>query len=203
MLSMPSATEAGHTPLRRGTVLVGDVLTGVLATLGTIAALNDARALALGCLGLAVLGSALRTVSRWRLADVMLLGTAMAPRCLLAAGAAVALYTADVGGAAVPPTGLSVLLLSGVIAAEPLLGRVASFQVPVVAHLPGVRRAQPAQDLSTAVVGAGLVASATGLVLAAVGGSAWIWVGVCLVAAVPAAVVAIGGRARVRASRRF
>src|SRR5215204_4504284 len=203
MLSMPSATEAGHTPLRRGTVLVGDVLTAVLATLGTIAALNDARALALGCLGLAVLGSALRTVSRWRLADVMLLGTAMAPRCLLAAGAAVALYTADVGGAAVLPTGLSVLLLSGVIAAEPLLGRVASFQVPAVAHLPGVRRAQPAQDLSTAVVGAGLVASATGLVLAAVGGSAWIWVGVCLVAAVPAAVVAVSGRARIQATRRF
>ena len=200
---MPSATEAGHTPLRRGTVLVGDVLTAVLATLGTIAALNDARALALGCLGLAVLGSTLRTVSRWRLADVMLLGTAMAPRCLLAAGAAVALYTADVGEAAVLPTGLSVLLLSGVIAAEPLLGRVANFQVPVVAHLPGVRRAQPAQDLSTAVVGAGLVASATGLVLAAVGGSAWIWVGVCLVAAVPAAVVAVGGRARIQATRRF
>ena len=201
---MPSATEAGRNlPLRRGALLAGDVLTAVLATLGTIAALNHAPGLALSSLGLAVLGAALRTASRWRLADVLLLGTAMAPRCLVAAGAAVALYTADVGRAAVLPTGLAVLLLSGVIAAEPLLGRVASFQVPVVAHLPGVRRAQPAQDLSTAVVGAGLVASATGLVLAAVGGSSWIWVGVCLVAAVPAAVVAVGGRARIQATRRF
>jgi hypothetical protein len=201
---MPSATEAGRNlSLHRGVVLVGDVLTAVLAVSSTIAALSHARLIALVCLSLALLGCALRTVARWRLPDVRLLGTAMAPRCLVAVGAAAALYTADGGRAAALPVGLAVLLLSSVIAAEPLLGRVAGFQVPVVAHLSGVRGAKPAPDLSTAVVGAGLVASATGLVLAAVEGSSWIWLGACLLAAVPAAVVAIGGRARVRASRRF
>jgi CDP-glycerol glycerophosphotransferase (TagB/SpsB family) len=204
MLSMPSATEAGRDlPLHRGAVLVFDVLIAVLGSVGTIVALNRAEVLAVGCLGLAVLGSAVRTAARWRPVDVLLLGTAMAPRCLVAAGTAVALHTSDVGRAAVLPTGLAVLLLSGLIAAEPLLGRVAGFQVPVVAHLPGIRRAQPSPDLSTAVVGAGLVASAIGLVLAAVGGSSWIWLGVCLAAAVPAAAVAVGGRTRIRESRRF
>ena len=101
------------------------------------------------------------------------------------------------------PLGLGILVLGSVIAAEPLLGRVAGFQVPVVAHLAGVRSPKPAHDLSMAVVGAGLVASATGLVLAAVGGSSWIWLAACLLAAVPAAVVAIGGRARIQATRRF
>jgi len=201
---MPSATEAGRNlSLHRGVVLVGDVLTAVLAVSSTIAALSQARLVALVCLSLALFGCALRTVARWRLPDLLLLGTAMAPRCLVAAGAAAALYTADGGRAAALPVGLAVLVLSSLIAAEPLLGRVAGFQVPVVAHLPGVRGAKPAPDLSTAVVGAGLVASATGLVLAAVEGSSWIWLGACLLAAVPAAVVAIGGRARVRASRRF
>jgi CDP-glycerol glycerophosphotransferase (TagB/SpsB family) len=201
---MPSATEAGRNlSLHRGVVLVGDVLTAVLAVASTIAALSHARAIASVCLSLALLGCALRTVARWRPPDVLLLGTAMAPRCLVAAGAAAALYTADGGRTAALPVGLAVLVLSSVIAAEPLLGRVAGFQVPVVAHLPGVRGAKPAPDLSTAVVGAGLVASATGLVLAVVDGSSWIWLGACLLAAVPAAVVAIGGRARVRASRRF
>src|SRR5215217_761755 len=201
---MPSATEAGRNlSLHRGVVLVGDVLTAVLAVSSTIAALSQARLVALVCLSLALFGCALRTVARWRLPDLQLLGTAMAPRCLVAAGAAAALYTADGGRAAALPVGLAVLVLSSVIAAEPLLGRVAGFQVPVVAHLPGVRGAKPAPDLSTAVVGAGLVASATGLILAAVEGSSWIWLGACLLAAVPAAVVAIGGRARVRASRRF
>src|SRR5215216_5256598 len=201
---MPSATEAGRNlSLHRGVVLVGDVLTAVLAVSSTIAALSHARVIALVCLSLALLGCALRTVARWRLPDLLLLGTAMAPRCLVAAGAAAALYTADGGRAAALPVGLAVLVLSSVIAAEPLLGRVAGFQVPVVAHLRGVRGAKPAPDLSTAVVGAGLVASATGLILAAVEGSSWIWLGACLLAAVPAAVVAIGGRARVRASRRF
>ena len=201
---MPSATEAGRNlSLHRGVVLVGDVLTAVLAVSSTIAALSQARLVALVCLSLALFGCALRTVARWRLPDLLLLGTAMAPRCLVAAGAAAALYTADGGRAAALPVGLAVLVLSSLIAAEPLLGRVAGFQVPVVAHLPGVRGAKPAPDLSTAVVGAGLVASATGLILAAVEGSSWIWLGACLLAAVPAAVVAIGGRARVRASRRF
>jgi len=201
---MPSATEAGRNlSLHRGVVLVGDVLTAVLAASSTIAALSQARLVALVCLSLALFGCALRTVARWRLPDLLLLGTAMAPRCLVAAGAAAALYTADGGRAAALPVGLAVLVLSSLIAAEPLLGRVAGFQVPVVAHLPGVRGAKPAPDLSTAVVGAGLVASATGLILAAVEGSSWIWLGACLLAAVPAAVVAIGGRARVRASRRF
>ena len=201
---MPSATEAGRNlSLHRGAVLVGDVLTAVLAVSSTIAALSQARLVALVCLSLALFGCALRTVARWRLPDLLLLGTAMAPRCLVAAGAAAALYTADGGRAAALPVGLAVLVLSSLIAAEPLLGRVAGFQVPVVAHLPGVRGAKPAPDLSTAVVGAGLVASATGLILAAVEGSSWIWLGACLLAAVPAAVVAIGGRARVRASRRF
>ena len=201
---MPSATEAGRNlSLHRGVVLVGDVLTAVLAVSSTIAALSQARLVALVCLSLALFGCALRTVARWRLPDLLLLGTAMAPRCLVAAGAAAALYTADGGRAAALPVGLAVLVLSSVVAGEPLLGRVAGFQVPVVAHLPGVRGAKPAPDLSTAVVGAGLVASATGLILAAVEGSSWIWLGACLLAAVPAAVVAIGGRARVRASRRF
>ena len=201
---MPTATEAGRNlPLHRGVVLVGDVLTAVLAITGTIAALSHAQQSALVCLGLAVLGCVLRTVARWRLPDVMLLGTAMAPRCLVAAGTAVALYTSDGRRMAVVPLGLAVLLLSSVIAAEPLLERVAGFQVPVVAHLPGVRGAKPAHDLSTAVVRAGLVASATGLVLAAVRGSSWIWLGACLLAAVPAAAVAIGGRTRVRTTRRF
>jgi CDP-glycerol glycerophosphotransferase (TagB/SpsB family) len=200
---MPSATEAGRNlPLHRGLVLVGDVLTALLAITGTIAALSDARATAMVCLSLAVLGCALRMVARWRLPEVMLLGTAMAPRCLVAVGTATALYT-DGGRTAVLPLGLAILVLISVIAAEPLLGRVAQFQVPVVAHLPGVRRAEPAHDLSAAVVGAGLVASATGLVLAAVEGSSLLWLGASLLAAVPAAVVAIGGRARVRATRRF
>src|SRR5215213_3896654 len=201
---MPSATEAGRgLPLDRGRVLVGDAMTAVLAVISIIAALSHARGIALVCLGFAVVGCSLRMVPRWRLPDVMLLGTAMAPRCLIAAGAAAALDTSDGGRMAVLPLGLAILVLSSVIAAEPLLGRVAGFQVPVVAHLPGARRAKPAKDLSGAVVGAGLVASVTGLVLAAVEGSAWIWLGACLLAAVPAAVVAIGGRARVRATRQF
>src|SRR4029453_13503150 len=118
---MPSATKAGRNlPLHRGLGLVGDVLTAVLAITGTIAALSDAQAIALVCLSLAVLGCALRTVARWRLPEVMLLGTAMAPRCLVAVGTATALYTGG-GRMAVLPLGLAILVLSSVIAAEPLL----------------------------------------------------------------------------------
>src|SRR5215218_10001799 len=201
---MPSATEAGRNlPLHSGVVLVGDVMTAVLAISGTMAALSHARVIALVCISLALVGCALRAIARWRLPEVLLLGTAMTPRCLVAAGAAAALYTADGGRTAALPVGLAILVLSIVIASEPLLRRVAGFQVPVVAHLPGVRGAKPAPDLSTAVVAAGLVASGTGLVLAAVDASALIWLGACLLAAVPAAVVAIGGRARIQATRRF
>ena len=76
---MPSATEAGsNLPLQRGVVLVADVLTAVLAVTGIIATLSHGRAIALACLGLAVVGCALRTVARWRLPDVTVLGTAMA-----------------------------------------------------------------------------------------------------------------------------
>ena len=201
---MPSATEAGRNlPLDRRVMLVGDVVTAVLAVIGTIAALSHTLAIALVCLGLAVLGCALRTVTRWRLPNLQLRSAAMPSRCLVAAGTAAALYATDDRGMAVLALGLATLVLSCLLAAEPFLGRLARFQVPVVAHLPGVQLATRAPDRRTAVVGSGLVASATGLGLAAIEGSSLIWLGACLLAAVPAAVVAIGGAARVRATRRL
>jgi CDP-glycerol glycerophosphotransferase (TagB/SpsB family) len=184
-------------------VLAVDLVVGGLGAAAAVAAVGDALLWALVGLTAAVLGLAARLVAQFRVPDEALLGTALAPRALVAAATAIALQASNGTPDEVLPVAAALVVLSALIVAEPLLARVARFQVPVVAHLPGVPRARPARDLSADVVGASLLATMAGVVVVALHASSWIWLAAAVIAAAPPTAMAIAGRSRIRVTRRF
>ncbi len=88
------------------------------------------------------------------------------------------------------------------IAVEPFVARAARFAVPVAARLPGVTTRRSLPDLGVPAVATSLVATAAGLLLAAIGASAWWWPLLGVLAVVPIVAITLEGRAKIVAARR-
>ncbi len=184
--------------------LVVDATAVAAGTIGIGALLVGARGLGLVLLGALLAGVVLRLVRPWLAATNRAgatLGTALVPRALLIAGTAVA-YASSLGGPGPgAAAGLAAALLVAVVVTGPLLRRAAVHQVRFVAHLPGVPADVPARDLGTPAVAANVGVTALGLLLAAVGVSAWWWVGLAVLAFLAAGVLALDGRRKILGSR--
>ena len=131
------------------------------------------------------------------------LGLVLVPRTLLVVGVAIALTPPRAPTSAGLAAGIGAALLVAVLASEPVLRRAASHRVRFVAHLPGVPADRPQRDLVTPTIGANLAAAGAGWLLALLGVSPWWWTVLCVVALVPAAVLALDGRRKILESRRL
>ncbi|GAA1430836.1 hypothetical protein GCM10009616_16460 [Microlunatus lacustris] len=188
---------------RRTWQLLLDVLATLLALSGLLLDRAGEPAGALAVLA-AVLVVALRVglLARGRAPGWSPLGRLLALRALLPVvlGTLLALRAPGTAGEVTALAATGVLL--GCLTLEPVLARAARFTVPVAVRLPGLPPAPTSPPLGpTAVVGAS-VAVAAGVLVALLGWSPWWWLGCALLAAVPYAVLALTGRAKVLAARR-
>ncbi|WP_375424988.1 CDP-glycerol glycerophosphotransferase family protein [uncultured Friedmanniella sp.] len=148
-----------------------DLASTAFASAGVVLAAVGSR-WALAVLALGVLVALARAVSMRREAPrLSLLTTQLAQRALLGAGVATALART----AGPLPAALGAVLLIGATMYEPYLRQGFAIAVPVVAHLPGVPRYRSTQDLSRQLLVGDLVALVLGLLVGAVGASAWWW----------------------------
>ena len=166
---------------RRLRKLGADLGTTALTAAGVSLALDQSRwSLVLLALGLlAALGRAVTI--RKQMPRFDLLTSQLAQRALLGAGVAAALALLQPEHAAGAAVGGVVLV--GAVLYEPYVRPGAQLKVPVVEHLPGVRTARAPGDLSRQLLVGDLAATATGLVIAALGLPAWWWALAALLAA--------------------
>ena len=128
--------------------------------------------------------------------SLVLRGTATSAAAVCLAASTASLQQA-VGAA------LGAAILVGTLVIEPFVARAARFKVPVATRLPNLPTRRPLRDLGAVSVAASAVATIIGLLLAALGASAWWWVVVSLLAVAPVAVQAVDGRAKVVLARRL
>ena len=179
----PDVGTAGR--LRR---LGADLGAGTLASAGAWLAVHGSSwtfaALALALLAVSGRAVTMRRQSRRR----SLLNTQLGQRALLGAAATVAL--ARVSPASPLPAVLGGVLLLAALMYEPYLRQGAAVRVPVVAHLPGIERRPRPDDLTLQLFVGDLVVLAVGLLVGVLGGPAWWWALVSVLALVSRARIA-------------
>ena len=193
--------------LRRVLDVVIDAVLVVLALVGVLSVLTGSAWglvwLALGLAGLAAqLGqSRLQQGPGWSP-----LGRAQVLRAAVLSGTAVALATRAGAGSSTGQVLGAVLagaVLVGSLVGEPFVARAVRFKIPVAVRLPGLPAVPTYRDLGPQAVVASLVATALGLLLAALDASSWWWLAIALVAVVPVGVLAVTGRAKILLARRI
>ena len=93
--------------------------------------------------------------------------------------------------------GLAGALLIIAIVMEAYLGRMAARRIPVAANLPGLPEPPPAREYTAVMGWSHLAAIAAGVVLAALGAPAWVWLLAVGLALVPALATLVENRRRI------
>ena len=130
------------------------------------------------------------------------LDRSLALRTGAAVGAALCLAGPEPSVSRALGAALGAAVLVAMIAVEPFVARAARFAVPIAARLPGVRTRRSLPDLGVPAVATSLVATAAGLLLAAIGASAWWWPLLGVLAVAPIVAITLEGRAKIVAARR-
>ena len=132
------------------------------------------------------------------------LGRRLALRALPIAAAATALVRPGSSRAEAVAAALGAAVLLGCLACEPAVSRATRMTVPVATRLPGLP-APPSSPagLDSVTVATSLLATAAGLLLAALDLSPWWWLVLTLVPAVPLGILALAGRAKIVFARRL
>jgi hypothetical protein len=117
------------------------------------------------------------------------------------AALAVAIGLAVRPGGSALVAGLAVLVLVGLVAAEPLIARAVRFSIPLAVHLPGLPTRRERRDLGWVAVSCSLVVTAAGAVLVLLGLPTWLWLVLVILSAVPLVLAALDGRTKVLMAR--
>ena len=184
--------------------VVLDCLIVLLAFVGVVLALVGSRWAPLWVL-ISVVGMAGQLVQTAleRTEEWSPLGRSLVLRGTAVAATAVCLTTSVPSRQQALAAALGAAILVGSIVIEPFVARSTRFTVPVATQLPNLPTRRPLPDLGPLSVAASAIATLAGLLLAAIGASAWWWVAISLIGVAPVGVLAVDGRAKIVLARRL